>query len=98
MAYRIEYDSRGGKYEIKKDKPSRLPVLAAAAFLLFLLFTFQFWDAGAEVIRDLLIPGDREVTVRAWDHMTDDLRSGAGLQDAFAAFCAEVLDGAGIPD
>lgn len=98
MAYRIEYDSRGGKFEVRKNSVLRFPLMVSVCFLLFLLYTLRFSDAGARLLRDCMIPGDNKITIRAWNAMTDDLRSGAGFTAALTAFCAEVLDGAQITD
>lgn len=91
MSYRIEYDSRAGKYEVRKDMD--LFPLVLASFGLFLLLTFCLWPTGAAELKAFLIPGEDAVTVAAFSAMTDDLRSGASIMDAVEAFCRSVIHG-----
>ena len=90
MGYRIEYDGRAGKYEVRSEG-KRFPVLffCAAAFVAALCL----WPQGMESVRSFLIPGEDAVTVQAFHGLTDDLRSGASMEAALEAFCRCVLDG-----
>lgn len=94
MGYRIEYDNRVGKYEIHRMRPRTFPWLLLLSVLLFALLTFGFWEEGAAVLSEALIPGDEEITQRAWSLLTDDLKSGAELREALTVFCREVIHGA----
>ena len=94
MGYRIEYDRLGGRYEVVRHYPGRFPLLLAGAFALFVLFTMLCWPAGAELLRELSIPGDNAVTAGAFQMMTDDLRCGASFEGALTTFCREVYNGA----
>lgn len=96
MAYRIEYDTKVGKYEIRQNPPTGFPVLLAAVLVLFLAVTFLFWEDGAAVLKDVLIPGDDAVTILALQTMTEELKSGVPVRDALAAFCSDVIHGAEI--
>ena len=94
MGYRIEYDNRVGKYEIHSTRPQAFPWLLLLSLLMFALMTFCFWEEGAAVLSEALIPGDEEITQRAWSSLTDDLKSGAELREAVTVFCREVIHGA----
>lgn len=94
MSYRIEYDSHLGKYEIRKEYPGRRRLLLAGAFSLFLLYTFSCWEDGAEVIRNLLIPGNDTVTVQAFQNMKSELSRGTHFGEALYGFCSFVIHGA----
>ena len=94
MAYRIEYDTRMGKFEIRSSKKRSLfPLFFAAAFSLFLIFTFLFWDAGADCIRSVLIPGEDAETLEALRNLTQDMRQGIPLGEAVEAFCRDLIHG-----
>ena len=91
MSYRIDYDSRAGKYEVRKDLDLFPWILAALG--IFLMLTFCFWPEGAAELKEFLIPGKDAVTVQAFSAMTDDLRSGASILEALEAFCNSVIHG-----
>lgn len=93
MSYRIVYDGRIDKYEAVRNETSLFPVLLAAAFGLFLLLTLCLWQEGAEQLKSILIPGEDVVTLQAFRNMANDLRSGAGLEDAVYTFCRCVIHG-----
>ncbi len=93
MAYRIEYDRAGGKFEVRREYPWRFPMLLLAAGAGFLLLTASFWPEGAAYLREALIPGKNQETLEAVKLLTADLRSGAGLGEAVESFCRLVLHG-----
>jgi hypothetical protein len=43
--------------------------------------------------RDLLLPGDEQVTSAALEGMVSDLRSGEPIGEAVETFCREILAG-----
>lgn len=86
MGYRIEYDSRVGKYEIRRDRKEFF-VFTICAVVVAL---GAFLSGG---LRPFLIPGTDTVTVQAFHVMTDDLRSGACLREAILDFCKLVIQG-----
>ena len=77
MSYRIEYDFGAGKYEVTRER-SLIPGFFIC-FSFFLFFTFLCWPAGWDVLLDMLIPGEDSVTIRAFQNMAGDLRSGADM-------------------
>ena len=93
MSYRIEYDGTVEKYEVRKVHPWRSPALCAVAILLLTAICVPN-SHSREVLRSFLIPGEDAVTVLAFQTMTDDLRSGAALGEAFRDFCQVVIHGA----
>jgi hypothetical protein len=44
-------------------------------------------------LRDLLLPGDEEITASALEGMVSDLRAGEPVREAVEAFCREILAG-----
>lgn len=97
MGYRIEYGDVFTK-EIIADPPAKrkpihiLVLLTTVCVILFILFS-----ADGKV-RDILIPGNAEVTQRAVSGFVDDIKEGEQVKDAITAFCVEIIENAQIPD
>ncbi len=87
MGYQIRYDDRTNKYEVKTQN--------GTGMLMFCLFVVMFSSAlcVSPGVRAWVIPGEDAVTVQAFSAMTDDLRSGADILDAFETFCRMVVHG-----
>ena len=88
MSYRIIYDSGIKKYEVKKITQNRKFVWLFLPIILLALAV----PGSREAVRSVLIPGEDAVTVLAFRTMTDDLRSGAGMGEAFFDFCRMVMN------
>ena len=85
MGYRIVY----GSPEKKKLSTKRiLMILCSVAVAALMLL-----PAGRRALRELIIPGDAEVTASAVQTLVSDLGEGENLGDAVTAFCREVLAG-----
>lgn len=93
MGYRVEYQPVKKVRGVEK-RTSRVPALTALFFLLFLLLVNGFWPQGAEILREILIPGDPTVTVAALETFTQELQTGEELSIAFEDFCRTILEGA----
>ena len=96
MGYRVEYTPSGAKHFGCRGKSRRLPLLTAAFFLIFLLLVSAFWPRGMQVLRELLIPGDSEATLAAWETLTGELRAGENVGNAVGSFCREIFRNAGL--
>lgn len=93
MSYRIEYDSRVGKYEVCKERGrGGMPILLSGIGII-VVFSLLLWPEAGAAVRSYLIPGEDAVTVQAFHNMSDDLRSGADLKDALYTFCRHVIHG-----
>lgn len=90
MSYEIKYDS------IACPKPKRkLPVRQAAAIILVaacLAGALAVKSVGLSWVKQVLLPGDPEVTAAALEHMVNDLRGGDSLWSAVNAFCREIVE------
>lgn len=92
MSYEIRYDTIVCP---KPGKPFPLRQTAAAVLVCILI-------AGAVAVKSIelswvkqvLLPGDPEVTAGALEHMVDDLRGGDNLLNAVTAFCREIIENA----
>jgi len=92
MPYRIEYGSAIPPQYIKKTNPLRLQIMTAACLVTFSLLVRQFFPAGTEKLREILLPGTPTVTQDALDILMGDLRNGEPITDAFTAFCVYIVD------
>lgn len=91
MGYCMEYEH--GTIRRKKTGRGKYTAIAVI-FLCGAAFFAGIRAVGVERIQNFLIPGDPVVTKAAFEKMTDDLRSGTGLSEAFSDFCYVVLDSA----
>ena len=87
MAYQMHYDNHQIIHTVpldkKKPRGKKILIFVAVALLIGLLFIPE--------VRQLLIPGDADITKAAADEMIDRLRSGEGVAEAFAQFCLEII-------
>lgn len=92
MGYRITYEN-----DVIRKSVLRIPCLrwrrwgiglGAAALAVSLLI-----PGGRLWLRDLLLPGDEEITASALESMIADLRSGEPVGEAVEAFCKEIISG-----
>lgn len=96
MGYRVEYDPSGIKRFGRREKSRRLPLLTMVFFLIFLLMVSAFWPRGMQVLREMLIPGDSEATLAAWEALTWELHAGESVGSAVESFCREIFCNAGL--
>lgn len=91
MAYRIDYGSGSNQRKpLRKNIPA--PVIKTALFVLALVAgAMAMKVVGLSWVRDVLLPGDPEITATALQNMTDNLRSGESLLDAVTTFCREII-------
>lgn len=92
MAYRIIYGEGTIRKQIIKLTPRKwkaglLGVIAAVLAVSMMVPQARLW------IRDLLLPGDEDITAAALEGMASDLSSGETVREAVEAFCKEILAG-----
>ena len=98
MAYRIVYETGMGIKTGQHRNTLRMWVMTGVVLLLFTAMTAAFWPEGREVLMEMLLPGDPEVTWNALETMATQLRSGEAIGDAVMGFCRDIVDGAKIPN
>lgn len=91
LSYRIEYDSRIDKFEVRSIRHGgrNIFLLMGIGFLAVSCLAPEYRNT----VRSFLIPGEDAVTTLAFQTMSEDLRSGANLADAFYEFCRMVIHG-----
>ena len=98
MGYQIRYDAgKAVKTGLKERKRSAVGMVAAALVAVCLLVRL-FWPAGADKLRQAVMPGDPEITGRAASEMVSQIHEGVPVGDAVQAFCRQILDEAGYSD
>lgn len=91
MGYRVSYQPVR-KVRGTEKRVSRVPAMTALFLILFLLLLNSLWPFGAEILRDILIPGDADATVMALETFAYELQAGEGLTSAFENFCRKIMD------
>lgn len=92
MSYRIIYGQASSKQYPPQKRKSRLAAFLPCALLAFVLLTRLFWPEGTEALRELLIPGDADITTAAFSALVEDVRQGEALPEALRVFCREILN------
>ena len=92
MGYRIEY-SGGTAVEkpVLRHKRGKRTIVFAASVLL--MAAFMLWPMGHRCVRDILLPGDEEVTAAALNDLVQDLSAGEPIGEAVESFCREIIAG-----
>lgn len=90
MGYRVDYQPVKKVRGVEK-RTSRLPAMIGLCLLLFLLLVGEFWPRGAEVLRNLVVPGDPAVTVAALEDFALELKAGEALPSALEGFCRRII-------
>lgn len=92
MGYKVRYPLVGKQ---KYPQGQKLPKWAVIAGIFWafaaIILVFSYWQGGISY----LLPGDPEVTGPALQSLIDKLSDGQPLGKAVAAFCREVVAGAG---
>lgn len=90
MGYRIDYQPIKKVRNLEK-RTAGVPAMTALFLMLFFMLVFSFWPQGAELLREMLIPGDPDVTVAALETFAQELQCGESLYSAFDTFCRQLL-------
>ena len=91
MGYTVEYTPQhNSKYPLKKDGRSQFRktlygILACAALAALL------WLHRKGILREMLIPGDADVTEAAARKMMEGVRQGDGVYRSLRTFCQDIL-------
>lgn len=98
MGYRIAYGEQGSvTKELARDS-GKFFQYTIGFFLVFCILTATIFPEQWSVAKDLMVPGDPEVTKAAFHEMTRQLKDGEAIGDAVVTFCREVVDGAALSD
>ena len=85
MGYRIVY---GDDPFEKQERRSHLRSMTAGFALALVILVRLFYPQGAQVLREVLLPGDHE----AFMQLTERIQSGEPIGDAVTAFCQTIVE------
>ena len=94
MSYQIIYGPQ--KRPIKNSNKRSLRIGIITGILLIAVLAAIKITGYGSMIRQIILPGDAEITASAFQNMTDALKSGNGLPQAITTFCETVIEGAKI--
>ena len=87
MSYQIQYESEKNK-QYPMERKSALPKRYLVGAIIVALVVSVI---SVPSVRELLIPGDPEVTGAAFSQMIDNLQEGDSVGEAVTAFCREII-------
>ena len=90
MGYRIEYNNIGRHGTKKTNK--RAACIAAVLVLSLVFGAIAIKSIGLTWVKEVLLPGDPDVTAAALEALAEDLRNGESIADAVKAFCQEIVN------
>ena len=90
MSYRVEYNAMEVKQDKKRDIKTRQWLLGMVCLLG--IVTGIYVCGMGDRVKELLLPGDAELTQSAFSDMVERLSQGENAVTAFTAFCQEIID------
>ena len=91
MSYSINYREPSVIKATDKRKKSRIPIMTAVFFLLFMLVVKAFWEKGDERLSRILWSQDLVVLERAVQYIFAAVEHGQPFPEAVQAFCREII-------
>lgn len=88
--YHIIYECEQRKQG--KGSGFRRLILTGCFFLCFLCLVASCWPDGYDLLKQLLIPGDPDITLEAAEVFAQEVGSGFSFRDAARNFCLAVLN------
>ena len=97
MAYQISYGqdcvSKKMKHELRLPKPKKETVLRIGLTLSVLLLGLTcLIPQVRHAVRNMLLPGDPEITATALERLVEAVSGGETIQTALTEFCREIID------
>ena len=97
MGYRIQYGQTLQRIEVNelppKNKNKWIPIALMLGCVIAALLIFS----EAAFLRDLILPGNANITEAALVNLAEDVRNGVAFRNAITAFCREIIINASIP-
>ena len=91
MGYQISYGEM--KKEVKKK--GKTPFFQICCwFIAGMIVCLSLHPATNPRLAELVIPGDAEITGKAFEILAEDIQRGERIDDAVTAFCERILTGA----
>lgn len=95
VAYQIQYGTDAVRTELCEfNKSTRKGKIRASVILIFILSGLLI--SQFDSIYNLLIPGNKEVTIAATRSMIENVQTGESVVQAFTSFCMEIIGSANL--
>ena len=91
VSYFINYCDFSEKEHYKINRKSRIPILSALFFVMFLLVVKGFWGEGEAVISRLLWSEDWLLIDKVVQYSFAAMRNGQPFSEAVQGFCREIV-------
>lgn len=92
MSYQIVYGPKKRPPNTAARNPARTGLIIGILFIITLA-ALRFTGYSTDIWQSLL-PGDPDVTISAFQSMTEEIRNGNGFSNAVTSFCETVIEGA----
>jgi len=94
MGYKIQYDPQSNyKFPANMTRPL-LKKWCVGAILLTFLVVGTVIAGNNGMLKNILYPGDPDVTSAALREMLSDIRAGESVKEAVTEFCIEIIENA----
>ena len=91
MGYKIDYGPWGKTEAAWHRRTHRKKMRAFLVVLIAAVLTVLLLRADSGKVQQLLIPGNPEITAAAFSQLTEDVKAGEAVGDAFGAFCKQII-------
>ena len=92
MSYQIIYSpEKNEKYPAAVPSRKRWGGAVLVVVALLAVFT-AFMVGGRSEWKEILLPGDPEVTAQSLEILAEDIRGGESVKEAVAAFCVRIME------
>ncbi len=90
MGYRIAYSSIGKR--LKRNRKKSTAVVAVLVIMILVIGAIAVKSIGLTWVKEVLLPGDPNVTAAALEDLAENLRNGESIGDAIRVFCQEIIE------
>ena len=91
MGYRIVYGPDMQTARTKGNRHLRIRLMTAGFLLLGCILARLLWPEGAQVLREVLLPGPASIAEQAFAILADRIREGEPVGEAVESFCRYVI-------
>jgi len=90
---RMEAKKRKKRFRIRSNIGKKNIAVISCGLVLLLLVLMLVFPGNISLLRELLLPGDAEITAQALENMAEVIAQGESLQTALEAFCRQIIGG-----
>lgn len=94
MSYQIEYPVENHLQKSYALRGRKKIAISSVLVLCFVALAVMVYAIGIDTLKEILVPGDNQITISAFENMQENLGNGMPAGDAIVAFCSEILQSA----